>query len=198
MPGAKPDARNEPVPFTAPQLPTTLHPHPLNPEQTPVLVGTIPDFSPPGLGWLSLPWSGPGERGDYWCVALSHLAHGREECERCAPVWDRADAHWARMPDDDGRAILFVAIGLSHRQNDRSNVRLLIPSMTCPTTGSTSECPWCSPAVLRAPHQVQPQRAHRTRGATKPPLRHAAHATRRHRQNPRPHTLFTTPDSPDC
>ncbi|WP_301122577.1 hypothetical protein [Mycolicibacterium fortuitum] len=31
------------------------------------------------------------------------------------------------MPDDDGRAILFVAIGLSHRQADGSNVTLLIP-----------------------------------------------------------------------
>ncbi len=39
-PGAKLNARNEPVPFTAPQLPTTLHPHPLN----------------PGLGSLRLPW----------------------------------------------------------------------------------------------------------------------------------------------
>ncbi len=68
-PGAKPNARNEPVPFTAPQLPTTLHPHPLN----------------PGLGSLRLPWWGPDERGDYWCVALSHLAHGRGECDRCEP-----------------------------------------------------------------------------------------------------------------
>ncbi len=127
VPGARPNARNEPVPFTAPQLPTTLHPHPLNPEQAPVLLGSIPDFSPPGLGWLSLPWWGPDERGDYWCVSLPYLAHGRGECDRCAPVWDSADTHWARMPDDDGRAILFVAIGLSHRQADGSNVTLLIP-----------------------------------------------------------------------
>lgn len=126
VPGAKPHARNEPVSFTPPQLPTTLYPHPLNPAQAPVLLGTIPDFSPPGLGTCKLPWPGPDERGHYWCVALSHLAHGRAECDRCEPVWRRAEAQWSAIPDDGARGLLFGAIELSYRSTDGSTVTLLI------------------------------------------------------------------------
>jgi len=37
--------------------------------------------------------------------------------------------------------------------------------------------------ILRGPHPMQAQRAHPTRGAAKPALRHATHLTKRHRQN---------------
>lgn len=120
IPGAKP--RNEPAPFTPPELPTTLQPHPLNPNQAPMLIGTIPALTLPSIGARNLPWSGPAQPGHYWYVALPHLAHHRGECDRCEPVWCTADQQWKELPDNE---TLFAAIELSRRQSDGSTITLL-------------------------------------------------------------------------
>jgi len=50
--------------------------------------------------------------------------------------------------------------------------------------------------ILRAPHQMQAQREHASRRATKPLTRHTANLTQRHRQNMRDHAVRLRPDSP--
>lgn len=102
--------------------PTMLRPHPLNSQQTLVLLGTIPGFAAPRLGACPVPWFGPQRPGECWCVALSHLAHARGECGRCEPVWRSADEQWDARNDE----AFFAAIELSHREGDGSTITRLV------------------------------------------------------------------------
>lgn len=99
IPGAKPHARNEPVPFAPYSLPPIIRPHPINPEQTPVVLGTMCDGEPRDL---------------LHCVALAHLAHGRDECTRCDPVWRTAATQWADVPDEGNHETLFGVVELTN------------------------------------------------------------------------------------
>ena len=61
----------------------------------------------------------------------------------------------------------------------------------------SSHPPAQNPApILGAPHHMQPQRVHPSRGATKPALRHTL-TVRNGTDKPSDPTLVTSPDSPD-
>lgn len=98
VPGAKPHCRNEPVLFAPYSF--SARRHPLNSEQTPVLLGTL---------------VGVSNHDVVHCVALAHLAHDRGSCARCDTVWRTADEHWAGVPDEGNHEALFGSIELQNR-----------------------------------------------------------------------------------
>lgn len=109
VPGAKPHTRNEPMLFAPYNF--SVRPHPVNPEQTPVLMGSL-------VGATT-------DEAVLHCVALGHLAHDRGECARCEPVWRTAAEQWAEVPDEGHHEALFGFVELAHRENGLA-VRLLL------------------------------------------------------------------------
>lgn len=134
VPGAA--SHNEPVPFAPLELPATLQPHPLNPEQTPILLGTIPHFTPASLGTCNRPWFGPDQRGSYWCVALSHLAHARGN----APAATLSGA----SPTNSGQTVTETCSQRSSSliaRATRQPSSCSLTAMTCRPTGLTCSEP---------------------------------------------------------
>jgi len=99
VPGGQPEhghGRNRAFSFV-PAQPIQLRPHPVNPDQTPVIAGRLSESTITGI--------------TVWYVALAHLAHARGSCPDCEQVWREADAAWSEIPEygDDSCASLFAA-----------------------------------------------------------------------------------------